>query len=163
VIVPLALALLSLAGALHVTLPKGEVNGMPLLGQTAPAVLAGLGTPTSVERYPARRDLVYGPAPHPRLEVIFAGLSAHPDEQRAWAIFVAEPSATVRGVGRPLARPPADVAPLLVAIGLRSGRPYHCDARGCFGTFFGDGGTRRIVYGVQHGYRYFGVQVWPNP
>ena len=49
----------------------------------------------------------------------------------------------------------------LRATGLREGRRYRCDRRGCFGTFLR--GRRRVLYGLLRRRRYLGVQVWPNP
>jgi hypothetical protein len=95
--------------------------------------------------------------------VIFDGPSSDPAAQTAWAILVADPRTTVAGVGRALSHPPAELVRLLHGTGLRTARAYRCDARGCFGTLFDASGTRRVVVGVQHGYRYLGVQVWPNP
>ena len=155
----LALAVAALAGPLSVALPSGEVNGTPVLGATVARVEAALGVPSSVETFPNRRDLAY----RGRLEVIFHGPAADPAGQTAWAVLVVDPDATVPGLGRPLAVSPRTLERRLRATGLREGRRYHCDQRGCFGTFFGAGGTRRVIYGLHGGGRYLGVQVWPNP
>jgi hypothetical protein len=47
--------------------------------------------------------------------------------------------------------------------GLHESRPYHCDSRGCFGTFFSTDGRRRMIYGLNRGRPYVGVQRWPQP
>lgn len=155
--------MLALAAALVVAVPGGAVDGVATLGRTVPQVERALGAPTSVERYPRRRDLVYGSARRPRLEVIFAGPSTEPSRQRAWAILVADPRAAVVGLGRVLAVAPRTLERRLRATGLHEARPYRCDAKGCFGTFLDASRTRRVIYGVQHGSRFLGVQVWPNP
>lgn len=95
--------------------------------------------------------------------MIFQGAFAAPARERAWAILVADPDADVAGLGRPLALPPAALERRLRTLPLREERPYRCDARGCFGTFFSRDGTRRVIYGRQRSGRYVGVQVWPNP
>lgn len=130
-----------------------------MLGRTVAEVERALGAPSAVETFPNRRDLLY----ERRLEVIFHGPTADPAAQTAWAILVVDPDATVAGIGRPLAVPPRTLERRLRATGLREERRYRCDARGCFGTFFGAGGTRRVIDGVQRGGRYLAVQVWPNP
>ncbi|MBV8257724.1 MAG: hypothetical protein JOZ56_01570 [Actinobacteria bacterium] len=152
---PLAAAL----GALVLSLPGGAVDGARVLGATVPAVEAALGTPSSVETLPNRRDLTY----RGRLEVIFAGASSDPAAQTAWALLVLDPRATVPGLGRPLALAPRALESRLRALGLRETRAYRCDRRGCFGTFTGAGGTRLVIYGLLHGRRYLGVQVVPKP
>jgi hypothetical protein len=163
VLAPLLLAVASFAGAPTISLPGGAVDGQPLLGRTVPEVTAELGAASSVERYPHRRDLVYGPARRPRLEVIFHGPAANPSDQVAWAILAADPGTVVRGLGRVLAAPPVSLERTLETTGLREERRYRCDTRGCFGSFFSRDETRRVIYGLQHGARYLGVQVWPNP
>ena len=155
----LVLAVAALVGPLSVSLPSGAINGMPVFGTTVTQVEAALGPPSSVETYPDRRDLVY----KGRIEVIFHGPAADQGAQTAWAVLVVDPNATVTGLGRPLAVPPPTLERRLRATGLRQERRYHCDVRGCFGTFFGAGGTRRIIFGLNRGGRYLGVQVWPNP
>ena len=47
--------------------------------------------------------------------------------------------------------------------GLRESRRYHCDARGCFGTFFTPNRRVRVIYGLNRGHPYAGAQVWPQP
>lgn len=155
----LVLAVAALVGPLSVSLPGGEVNGTPVFGATVTQVEAVLGVPSSVETFPNRRDLAY----EGRLEVIFHGPAADPAAQTAWAVLVVDRDATTPGLGRPLAVSPRTLERRLRATDLREGRRYHCDPRGCFGTFFGAGGTRRIIYGLRAGGRYLGVQVWPNP
>ena len=144
---------------LAVALPAGRVGGLPVLGRSVPALVRALGAPTSVERLPNRRDLTY----RGRLEVVFTGPDTDPARQKAWAILLLDPKATATGIGRPLAVPPRTLERRLRATGLREGRRYRCDRHGCFGTFFGAGGTRRVIYGLLRGRRYLGVQVWPNP
>jgi hypothetical protein len=150
---------LALAAALAISLPGGRVDGKAVLGRSVPQVIRALGAPSSVERLPNRRDLTYGG----RLEVVFSGPDADPAAQRAWAILVLDRSARASGVGRPLALAPPALEQRLRATGLREGRRYRCDRRGCFGTFFGARGTRRVIYGLLRGRRYLGAQVWPNP
>ncbi len=140
-------------------LPGGAVDGARLLGENVPAVEAALGTPSSVETLPNRRDLTY----RGRLEVVFAGPSSDPAAQTAWALLVLDPDATVPGLGRPLARTPRTLGANLRALGLQEQRPYRCDRRGCFGTFLGAAGSRLVVYGLLHGRRYLGVQLYPKP
>lgn len=162
-LLPLALAAAALATPLVVSVPGGVVDGSPILGRTVPQVERALGTPTSEERFPRRRDLAYGS----RLEVIFHGPDGDPAAQTAWAILVTDRSASVAGRAALLASTPRTLERQLRTTGLHEERPYRCDARGCFGTFFGRGlhagGTRRVIYGVQHGAPYIGVQIWPNP
>jgi hypothetical protein len=163
VIAPLVVAVAALAGAPTVALPTGAVNQRPVLGRRVPQVLAELGAPSSVERFANRRDLVYGPARRPRLEVIFHGPSATPAGQVAWAVLATDPATSVPSLGDVLAVTPTTLESELRTTALRETRSYRCDALGCFGTFLGAGGTRRVIYGIQHGGRYLGVQVWPNP
>jgi hypothetical protein len=155
----LVLAAAALTGPLSVSLPGGAINGTPVLGRNVTRVEEALGAPSSVETFPNRRDLVY----RGRMEAIFHGPAADPGGQIAWAVLVTDPAATAPGLGRLLAVPPRTLERRLRAAGLREERRYRCDARGCFGTFFGAGGRRRIIYGVHDGGRYLGVQVWPNP
>jgi len=75
--------------------------------------------------------------------------------RRAWAILITPPS--------PQAVAPRVLERRLRASGLREGRHYRCDARGCFGTFFGAHDTRRVIYGINRERPYLGVQIWPNP
>ncbi len=144
---------------LAVALPSGRIAGTPVLGRTVPQVVHALGSPTSVERLPNRRDLTY----RGRLEVVFSGPDADPSAQRAWAILLLDPAATATEVGRPLSVPPRTLERRLRTTGLREERRYRCDRRGCFGAFFDAAGTRRVIYGLLRGRRYLGVQVWPNP
>jgi hypothetical protein len=162
-VLPLALALLALASPLRVTLPEGTLDGVRILGRTVPQVEAALGAPAAVERFPSRRDLVYRRSGELQLEVIFSGPFAEPAQETAWAILVADPSAVVAGLGRPLALAPTALERRLRTLPLRESRPYRCDARGCFGTFFSRDGTRRVIYGRQRSGRYLGIQAWPNP
>jgi hypothetical protein len=103
-------------------------------------VEASLGRPASTEHYPVRVDLRYR-----GLEVIFAdGLHA----SALLATGVAPPATLRRTLHRTL--------------GLRESRLYHCDRRGCFGTFFSTDGRRRVIYGLNRGQPYVGVQSWPQ-
>ena len=104
------------------------------------AVEASLGRPVSVEHYPVRVDLRYR-----GLEVIFA------DGHHASALL-ATGTAPPAGLRRTLRRTP----------GLRESRPYRCDHRGCFGTFFSNDGRRRVIYGLNRGRPYVGIQRWPQ-
>lgn len=160
---PLALVLAALASPVTVSLPVGAVDGHAVLGRTVSQVEAALGRPSAVERFADRRDLVYRRAGRLQLEVICHGPFAAPARERAWAVLVAAPDAVVVGLGRPLALPPSALGRRLRALPLRQERPYRCDARGCFGTFFSRDGTRRVIYGRQRTGRYLGIQVWPNP
>lgn len=162
-LLPLALTLAALAGAPHVTLPAGAVDGVPVLGASVPRVEAALGLPDHVEHFARRRDLVYGPRARPRLEVIFAGPFDDPTAETAWAVLVADPAATFTGAGQALAVPPQALERRLRRLPLRETRRYRCDPAGCFGTFLSHDRKRRMIYGLQHGSRYLGVQVWPNP
>lgn len=128
-----------MVAALHVAWSTGRVEGHAVLGRTPAQVEASFGAPASVERYPVRRDFRYR-----RFEVIFA------DGRHASALLVTGVVAprTFRGV---LQRTP----------GLHESRRYHCDSRGCFGTFFTGDGRVRVIYGVNRGKPYAGVQVWP--
>ena len=134
-----------------VTLPAGRVDGRAILGASPASVERSLGRPLRVERFRVRRDLVY------------RGLEVITDGRCAWAILVTAPSARVTGLGRPLVVPPRTLELRLRRSGLREGRRYRCDASGCFGTFFAAGGRRRVIYGINGGHRYLGVQIWPNP
>jgi len=126
-----------------VTLPTGEVDGRPVLGASIARIEAALGRPVRVERFAVRRDLVY------------RGLEVITDGRRAWAILLTAPS--------PQAVEPRILERRLRTSGLREVRRFRCDARGCFGTFVGAHGTRRVIYGINRGRPYLGVQVWPNP
>src|SRR6266446_5013052 len=127
--------------AFHIALASGRIDGRIVLGRSVKAVEASFGRPLSVERYPIRVDLRYG-----GLEVIFA------DGVHASALLATG-----------TARPAPMRRMLLHTHGLRESRPYHCDSRGCFGTFFSKGGTRRVIYGLNRGRPYVGIQRWPQP
>jgi hypothetical protein len=127
--------------AFHIAFATGRINGHAVLGRSIEAVETSFGKPASVERYPVRVDIRYH-----GLEVIFA------DGRHASAILVtgtARPAAMRRTLGD--------------TRGLRESRPYHCDSRGCFGTFFSKDGRRRVIYGMNRGRPYVGIQRWPQP
>jgi hypothetical protein len=128
-----------MVAALHVAWATGRVEGHAVLGRSPAQVEAIFGAPVSIERYPVRRDLRYR-----RFEVIFG------DGRRASALLVT-------GV----AAPAALRAVLRRTPGLHESRRYHCDARGCFGTFFTGDRRVRVIYGLNRGRPYAGVQVWP--
>ena len=115
--------------------------GLALIGRSPAEVTARLGRPVSIERYPVRYDYRYR-----RLEVIFG------DGNRATA-FLATPSA----------RPAAVRATLAGVATLREERRYHCDPKGCFGTFFTRDGHRRVIYGLERGRPFIGVNSYPAP
>jgi hypothetical protein len=127
--------------AFHLALATGRVDGRRVLGETVSVVTSALGRPASVERYSVRVDLRWR-----GLEVIFA------DGRHASALLATG-----------TARPAAMHARLRKTKGLRESRRYHCDGRGCFGTFFSTDGRRRVIYGVNDGRPYVGVQTWPQP
>ena len=129
-----------MVAALHVAWATGRVEGHAVLGRSPAQVEASFGAPVSVERYPVRRDLRYR-----RFEVILG------DGRHASAILVT-------GV----AAPRAFRSVLLGTAGLRESRRYHCDPRGCFGTFFSQNGRLRVIYGLNRGRPYAGVQRWPQ-
>jgi hypothetical protein len=126
--------------AFHIALASGRVDGHAVLGRSIESVERSLGRPASVEHYPVRVDLRYR-----GLEVIFAdGLHA----SALLATGTAPPVAmrrTLRGTA-----------------GLRESRPYRCDRRGCFGTFFSKDRQRRVIYGLNRGRPYLGIQQWPQ-
>ena len=130
-----------MVATLHVAWATGRVNGHAILGRSVAQVEAVFGAPLSVERYPVRRDLRYR-----RFEVIFG------DGRHASAFLVT-------GV----AAPPAFRRELQALPGVRESRRYHCDARGCFGTFFTPNRRVRVIYGLNRGHPYAGAQVWPQP
>ncbi len=110
--------------------------GLALLGRTPAEVRARLGPPASIERYPVRRDFRYR-----RYEVIFG-------DGRHVTAFLATPTAR-----------PAAVRATLARVGtLRETRRYRCDAKGCFGLFVLQGKRRRVIYGLNRGKPYLGVQ-----
>jgi hypothetical protein len=142
---------------LRVDLGSGRVDGNRLLGRAVPFVVAHLGPPSSVERYPRRTDLVYGSKRDLRVEVVFAGPSAA-------ALLFEDPRMVDVRIGTPLALAPDALQQRLLeryADVLTRGRPYRCDALGCFGTFFARSGKLRVIYGVSRGRRYVGVSLWP--
>lgn len=110
--------------------------GLALLGLTPAAVAARLGRPVSVERYPVRRDFRYR-----RFEVIFG-------DGRHASAFLATPTD----------RPAAVRATLAGVSTLHETRRYHCDAKGCFGLFALSDNKRRVIYGLNRGKPYLGVQ-----
>jgi hypothetical protein len=126
--------------AFQIALASGRVDGHPVLGRSIESVESSLGRPASVERYPVRVDVRY-----PGLEVIFA------DGHHASALLA---SGT--------APPAAMRRTLRDTTGLRESRPYHCDRRGCFGTFFSKDRRRRVIYGLNRGRPYLGIQQWPQ-
>lgn len=132
--------MLAAVAAFQIALASGRVAGHPVLGRSVDAVEASLGRPPSVEHYPVRVDLRYR-----GLEVIFAdGLHA--------SALLATGTAPPAAMRRTLRRTP----------GLRESRSYHCDQRGCFGTFFSSDGQRRVIYGLNRGRPYVGIQTWPQ-
>jgi hypothetical protein len=132
-------AMVATVAAFHIALASGRVAGHPVLGRSVEAVESVLGRPVSVEHYPRRLDLRYR-----GLEVIF-GDGAHASALLATGTA---PPATLR---RTLRRTP----------GLRESRSYRCDRLGCFGTFFSSDGRRRVIYGLNRGRPYLGIQRWP--
>lgn len=110
--------------------------GLALIGRTPAEVTARLGRPASVERYPVRRDFRYR-----RFEVIFG-------DGRHASAFLATPTD----------RPAAVRATLASWATLRETRRYRCDARGCFGVFVLSDRKRRVIYGLNRGKPYLGVQ-----
>lgn len=139
--------------ALVVSLAAFTVDGHRLLGLTPARVRATLGAPTRYDRYRGPRlDLVYGS----RLEVVTTG--------RAWSVVVTDGRARDPRLGRILALPPRTLeARIRARTGLREGRRYHCDASGCFGTFFSPDGKRRVIYGIAARGEYVALQSWPLP
>jgi hypothetical protein len=114
--------------------------GLALIGRLPAEVTAKLGRPVAIERFPVRRDYRYR-----RLEVIFG-------DGRRVSAFLAAPTA-----------PPVSVRATLAGVStLHEARRYHCDAKGCFGTFFSGDGHRRVIYGLNRGRPYVGVQLWPS-
>jgi hypothetical protein len=126
--------------AASVAIASARVDGATILGRSQAQVVSVLGSPVGRETYPVRRDLRFA-----GIEVIFA------DGVHASAYVVPE------------AASPADLRRRIARAGLREERRYRCDARGCFGTFFTRGDTRRVIYGLEHGKAYLGEQVWPQP
>jgi hypothetical protein len=126
--------------AFQIALASGRVDGHPILGRGISAVEVSLGRPASVEHYPVRVDLRYR-----GIEVIFG------DGRHASALLATDvaPPAALR---RTLRQTP----------GLRESRRYRCDRRGCFGTFFSHDRQRRIIYGLNRGRPYLGIQQWPQ-
>ncbi len=110
--------------------------GLALLGRTPAEVRARLGPPVSVERYPVRRDVRYR-----RFEVIFG-------DGRHVSAFLATPTD----------RPAAVRATLVGVPALRETRRYRCDGKGCFGLFVLSDGKGRVIYGLNRGKPYLGVQ-----
>ena len=110
--------------------------GLALIGQTPAQVTARLGRPASIERYTVRRDFRYR-----RYETIFG-------DGKHVSAFLATPTA----------RPTAVRATLARLARLRETRRYRCDAKGCFGVFVLRGNKRRVLYGLNRGKPYIGVQ-----
>lgn len=136
--------MLAAVTAVHLALATGRVDGRMLLGRPEAAVVRLLGRPRTVDRYPLRRDLAYD-----GIEVILG------DGRHVSALLVTDPSVALR--------PAAMRARLEATAGLRERRRYRCDALGCFGTFLSADGRRRVVYGLERGRPYVGVQAWPQP
>jgi hypothetical protein len=138
---------------LHLDLAAGTVAGHPILGRPVAAVRAALGLPDYVERYPRRIDLGYGPKAAPRVEVIFDGT--------AWALVFFDPGDVDARLGPLLTVPPRTLqARLALAYAgvYRLTRSYRCDAKGCFGLFASADGRRRVIFGLDRGRRYIGLQ-----
>jgi hypothetical protein len=128
--------------ALQIALASGRVDGQIVLGRSIARVERLLGPPSRVERFPVRRDLRYA-----GIEVIFG------DGRHVSSLLVDDPR---------IALPPGAMQQRLRGTaGLRESRPYHCDAKGCFGTFFTTDRARRVIYGVTRGRPYVGIQSWP--
>lgn len=139
--------------ALVVSIAGFAVDGHLLLGLTPAQARAALGPPTRYDRYGGPRlDLVYGR----RLEVV----TTH----RAWSIVISDREAVDPRLGRIVAMPPRTLdARIRTRTSLREGRPYHCDAGGCYGTFFSRDGKRRVIYGTAAAGEYVALQSWPLP
>ena len=139
---------------LHLDLATGAVAGQRILGRPPAAVRAALGPPDYVERYPRRIDLGYGPKAAPRVEVIFDGT--------AWALAFFDRGDVESRLGALLAVPPRTLqARLALAYArlYRLTRPFRCDPKGCFGVFTARDGHRRVIFGLDRGRRYIGLQL----
>ena len=126
--------------AFQIALASGRVNGHAVLGSGIEVVEASFGRPVSVEHYAVRVDLRYR-----GLEVIFS------DGRRASALLATG-----------TASPAVLRQRLSHTAGLRESRRYRCDRRGCFGTFFSSDGRRRVIYGLNRGRPYLGIQTRPQ-
>jgi hypothetical protein len=143
---------------LHFDLAHGTVAGVPVLGRSVAAIRSSLGPPDYVERYRRRVDLGYGSRAAPRVEVIANGT--------AWALAFVDAGDTEARLG-PILR----LAPRAMErrIATRYGgvfhriRRYHCDVRGCFGTFLDGTRTRRLLFGIARGRRYVDLQLVHPP
>jgi hypothetical protein len=143
---------------LQFDLGAGTVSGAPILGLTEPQVRAALGPPGSVERFPVRVDLVYGPRKARRVEVIITGT--------AWAIEFASPDDVEAKLGRVLTLPPRVLQQRIARVyanAFRLVRGYRCDVKGCFGLFYSADGERRIIFGIAYNKRYVGLQLRNPP
>jgi hypothetical protein len=143
---------------LHFDLASGTISGHPVLGRTPAAIRSSLGPPDYVERYPRRIDLGYGANADPRVEVIFDGT--------AWALEFGDPADVESKLGRLLTVSPQALQRQIsttYAGTFRLVRSYHCDAKGCFGLFFNEDGSRRVIFGLSRGKRYVGLQLTNPP
>jgi len=143
---------------LHFDLAAGTVAGQPILGRTVAAIRSAIGPPDYTERYAHRIDLGYGDKAAPRVEVIFNGT--------AWALEFADPSDLEAKLGRVLALTPQllqqRIATAYAGV-FRLARSYRCDRKGCFGLFFNQDGSLRVIFGISHGARYVGLQLTHPP
>ena len=136
--------MLAAVTAIRLALATGRVDGRAVLGRPQAAVVRLLGRPRAVDRYRVRRDLAYD-----GVEVILG------DGRRVSAILVTDRSVALA--------PAAMRERLRGTAGLHEHRRYRCDALGCFGTFLSADGRRRVIYGLERGRPYVGVQAWPQP
>jgi hypothetical protein len=143
---------------LQFDLAEGTVSGKPILGLTEPQVRAALGRPDSVEHFPVRIDLVYGPREARRVEVIIT--------HTAWALEFGSTDDVEAKLGRVLTVPPRVLQARIARVyanAFRLVRSYRCDVKGCFGLFYSSDGERRIIFGVAYGKRYVGLQLRNPP
>ena len=143
---------------LHFDLAAGTISGNAVLGRPVAAIRSSLGPPDYVEHYTHRVDLGYGVNAAPRVEVIFNGT--------AWALEFGDPTDVEAKLGRVLTVTPQALQRQIAATYagvFRLARSYHCDAKGCFGLFFNENGSRRVIFGISRGRRYVGLQLTSPP
>ena len=143
---------------LHFDLAAGTISGHAVLGRPVAAIRSSLGPPDYVEHYTHRVDLGYGVNAAPRVEVIFNGT--------AWALEFGDPTDVEAKLGRVLTVTPQALQRQIAATYagvFRLARSYHCDAKGCFGLFFNENGSRRVIFGISRGRRYVGLQLTSPP